>query len=256
DPVNEMERELTRLKTEFASICRWILVYELVKMPILPPAMQSRESSIVRKACERSIGAVKENLSEARLLEHLSTPTLANSLVTDPLQSFLEVMSHPPTNPVSLPSPDTDPWFPRVVPDVPVNSAAEPTPPLLDIEELKSQLDRLMRQDDRQEVVRLIQQQFAVRYHLAIAASILFLEKLFFYLLEHYRCCLAEISQELIKRHENYLGAGAIDIQTRLLAAHAHQREEIIQALTCLHKLEKVDRIQTESPISSVSQAA
>lgn len=254
DPAGEMERELQRVKTEFESICRWVLVYEVLKMPILLPPGKPGDHAVVQKAFERAIDTVRDSVPD-------SAPGLAkvgigaireivNQMVPPPLQEFVHAIAavaHQTITPTIDSVPSDNPMPP------PTDPVSEQAQQLLDMEQLKNEIDRLMAEDDRQEVARLIQQQFALRYNLAIGASLIFVEKLFFYLLEQYRYRLKEVADELIKRHENYLGAGTLEIQNRLLAEHSSQREEVIQAINCLKQLEQPNRKEVSAPVSQAA---
>jgi hypothetical protein len=221
NPIEMIEEYQNSLRAEYRSICRWAIMAELVKMPILLPTEKtiSKKSDAINSMFESAAEALSGSASSLVVREKISD--IVNRMVPSPLNVFVDAIGA-----VAL---DT------LIATATSSDSKEDKPNQLMsrdqlIEIVKTHIDNKM----IDECIDIIQQQFSLRYSLALGIALTSLETLFFYELGKFRIKLQNLSETLITKHRIHVEVGNSEIQAALIAEDPKAGKEISQALELL----------------------
>jgi GTPase SAR1 family protein len=260
NPVEYTRKVQARIRSDYESICRWVLMYELVKMPIILSADDSederRDRTIVEGAFEKIVPGLAGlvGLAGIELVQNV-----AIRMVPPPLQEFVDVISNAAKDATKeyndtqmqqgvsiteqsslLASSSSETKSEQIVSFIDKKIVEEYRSELLDIYHLVGKINECIDQEDFSKASNLIERQFAFRYSLAISTALLFLDRLFFYERGKYRLEFERISRKLIDQHLAYVRTGNQNIQNILIQKYSFKTEAVEQALDFLQALEQL----------------
>lgn len=260
-PTQELRKKQTELFADYESICRWNLMYELVKMPILADFEKS-EANLLASSVKEAMSTLIPVFGLA-ITEAISrTATAPWSVFLDAIKEILERQI--PESPEEKSSKDKEvakisDLFSSLE-DGFVHSGNELTidgdslsMAILSAEELIPKIGTLINNREFDKIIMVVRQQFALRYGLAIGTALAFLERLFQYEFGKYCIAFEGVSQQLIEQHISFVNAGNVDIREKLLKKHSVEQGEIKRIIGYLRNLEK---IKTQTLASSIAETS
>ena len=229
----EIQESKQQVYGNFLAICKWVLMYELVKMPIDLPLNPSGDDV----SHNLSVQVFKETFSEiAPELVSLGSDAI-QSMVCEilplPLNKFTKVFAHLVKEKVEEPTNEVS----EKKPPKPTESKQNLPEKLLDKIDLEKKVAEYGKINDTEKLTELLQEQFAFRYSVAVSTALIYLERLFRYELGKYYQKLGEINNRLIGMHQSAVNLNHKDILEQLGKKHTDMSQKFEDALKCLKRL-------------------
>jgi GTP-binding protein EngB required for normal cell division len=229
----EIQESKQQVYGNFLAICKWVLMYELVKMPIDLPLNPSGDDV----SHNLSVQVFKETFSEiAPELVSLGSDAI-QSMVCEilplPLNKFTKVFAHLVKEKVEEPTNEVS----EKKPPKPTESKQNLPEKLLDKIDLEKKVAEYGKINDTEKLTELLQEQFAFRYSVAVSTALIYLERLFRYELGKYYQKLGEINNRLIGMHQSAVNLNHKDILEQLGKKHTDMSQKFEDALNCLKRL-------------------
>ena len=253
---HKIQQYQEEFKSNYRAIYRWILMYELVKMPMLFSsedfAKQKNDNSVQQKIFENATQDISSDLKFSVVASKPDISSVVDSMVRSPLNLFVDIMAktgNPDVSDVQEKSTYSQQEYAQsdmvsltqesesLIPGT-GNDQKTKVSQLLDQRQLIERIKTLIGKNEFDECIRVIQQQISLRYNLSTGVSLTFLETLFFYELGKFRFKLFELAKILIERHRANIETGNMSIQEALITEDSDEGEEISQALEILEALD------------------
>jgi len=167
-PVNHLHRLQKTMADEFGSVCRWVLVYELLRNPIL--AHDSAFGGELPDVAREVAVNIAKFAIDIELSGQTSGPTLFRG-ATDVIRGVMGRNQQPPQEEVSSSRTYVEPRGQR-------NAESK---------RLLERIETALRADDRRQLSELIARQLAGRNRIALSESLPYLDMLFFYELDKFQ---------------------------------------------------------------------
>lgn len=229
----EIQESKQQVYENFLAICKWVLMYELVKMPIDLPLNPSGDDV----SHNLSVKVFQETFSEiAPELVSLGSDAIqimVYGILPLPLNKLIEVFARLVEQKVEEPTDEDSEKKP------PKSTESKQNLPekLLDKIDLEKKVAEYGKINDTEKLTELLQEQFAFRYSVAVSTALIYLERLFRYELGKYYQKLGEINNRLIGMHQSAVNLNHEDILKQLGKKHTDMSQKFEDALNCLKRL-------------------
>jgi len=229
----EIQESKQQVYENFLAICKWVLMYELVKMPIDLPLNPSGDDV----SHNLSVKVFQETFSEiAPELVSLGSDAIqimVYGILPLPLNKLIEVFARLVEQKVEEPTDEDSEKKP------PKSTESKQNLPekLLDKIDLEEKVAEYGKINDTEKLTELLQEQFAFRYSVAVSTALIYLERLFRYELGKYYQKLGEINNRLIGMHQSAVNLNHEDILKQLGKKHTDMSQKFEDALNCLKRL-------------------
>lgn len=276
NPDLRLKQFIEQLHKEFEESCRWLLLYELIKRPILIQSSAPMDISYIWNVVKKVAGELVEDGVElllayagmghlARIGGKVATVILREAQLDRPASSpgptprskdFIHQIRRQDTSSpkvTSQPSPTEEStneiqtnipgWTPRA--PLPANAVLVPDfklPITLEDEtSLVSHINEYLNEHKFEQIKTLLQEQFALRYHSAFGAALPLLEGLFFYELSRFERAYYTLVKEIIEVHKAhvlvYPNGSVAELLLREAAADLTQVDCVAQLLSDLEQV-------------------
>lgn len=232
-PSTTMKNQRKRVHENLQAICRWILMYELLKMPIDLPLDPSRDDTSHNLLVHAFQETFKEIAPELVSLGGDTIQSMLDDILPLPLKRFIEVFSNLMKEKLE------DKLEESAEKQNSATKRNKQTLPekLLDKKELERKVIEYGKKKKIDELIELLQEQFAFRYSIAISVSLIYLERMFRYELGKYYLRLEEISNLLLGMHRSAVDLNYEDIREQLGKKHPDMSLKFQEASLCLKEI-------------------
>ena len=237
-PDEEIQQSKQQVYGNFQAICRWVLMYELLKMPIDLPLDPSKDDVSYNLSVKTFQEAFKEIAPELISLGSDAIQSMVDGILPLPLKKFIEVFANLVEQKVEEQTSESTEKQPskQQVPILKKNKQHRPEK-LLDKADLETKVIEYGENNDPEKLTELLQEQFAFRYSVAVSTALMYLERLFRYELGKYYQKLDEITNRLIGMHQSAVNLNHGDIREQLGKKHPDMSQKFQDASNCLREL-------------------
>ncbi|MBC1193872.1 dynamin family protein [Microcystis aeruginosa BLCCF158] len=228
----EIQESKQQVYENFLAICKWVLMYELVKMPIDLPLNPSGDDVSHNLSVKVFQETFREIAPELVLLSSDAIQSMVGILPL-PLNKLIEVFARLVKQKVEEPTDEDS----EKKPPKPTESKQNLAEKLLDKIDLEKKVAEYGKINDTEKLTKLLQEQFAFRYSVAVSTALIYLERLFRYELGKYYQKLGEINNRLIGMHQSAVNLNHEDILKQLGKKHTDMSQKFEDALNCLKRL-------------------
>lgn len=237
DPSGAMRELRTQVHENLKAICRWILMYELLKMPIDLPLDPSRDGINNNLSIQAFQEVFKEIAPELISLGEDAIQSMVDDILPLPLKKLIEVFAHLIEEKVEDQAKGgAENQTSKQSPKPKQNKQTRPEK-LLDKTELQRKVIEYGASNKIDELLDLLQEQFAFRYSVAVSTALIYLERLFRYELGKYYLKLEETSNLLLGMHKSAVDLNYGDIREQLGKKHPDMSQKFQDASNCLKEL-------------------
>lgn len=229
----EIQESKQQVYENFKAICKWVLMYELVKMPIdlpLDPPRDDVSHNLSVKVFQETFREIAPGLVS---LSSDAIQSMIYGILPLPLNKFIEVFAGLVKQKVEEPTDEDSEKKPPKSTDSKQNLPEK----LLDKIDLEEKVAEYGKINDTEKLTELLQEQFAFRYSVAVSTALIYLERLFRYELGKYYQKLGEINNRLIEMHQSAVKFNHEDILEQLSKKHTDMSQKFEDALKCLKRL-------------------
>jgi len=229
----EIQESKQQVYENFLAICKWVLMYELVKMPIDLPLDPSADDVSHNLSVQVFKKTFSEIAPELVLLSSDAIQSMVYGILPLPLNKLIEVFARSVEQKVEEPTDEDSEKKP------PKSTESKQNLPekLLDKIDLEKKVAEYGKINDTEKLTKLLQEQFAFRYSVAVSTALIYLERLFRYELGKYYQKLGEINNRLIGMHQSAVNLNHEDILKQLGKKHTDMSQKFEDALNCLKRL-------------------
>ena len=229
----EIQESKQQVYGNFLAICKWVLMYELVKMPIDLPLDPSADDVSHNLSVQVFKKTFSEIAPELVLLSSDAIQSMIYGILPFPLNKLIEVSARLVKQKVEEPTDEDSEKKP------PKSTESKQNLPekLLDKIDLEEKVAEYGKINDTEKLTELLQEQFAFRYSVAVSTALIYLERLFRYELGKYYQKLGEINNRLIGMHQSAVNLNHEDILKQLGKKHTDMSQKFEDALNCLKRL-------------------
>ncbi|CCI26705.1 dynamin family protein [Microcystis aeruginosa] len=229
----EIQESKQQVYGNFLAICKWVLMYELVKMPIDLPLDPSADDVSHNLSVQVFKKTFSEIAPELVLLSSDAIQSMIYGILPFPLNKLIEVSARLVKQKVEEPTDEDS----EKKPPKPTESKQNLPEKLLDKIDLEKKVAEYGKINDTEKLTELLQEQFAFRYSVAVSTALIYLERLFRYELGKYYQKLGEINNRLIGMHQSAVNLNHEDILKQLGKKHTDMSQKFEDALNCLKRL-------------------
>lgn len=229
----EIQESKQQVYENFLAICKWVLMYELVKMPIDLPLNPSGDDVSHNLSVKVFQETFREIAPELVSLGSDAIQSMVYGILPLPLNKLIEVFAPLVKQKVEEPTDEDS----EKKPPKPTESKQNLAEKLLDKIDLEKKVAEYGKINDTEKLTKLLQEQFAFRYSVAVSTALIYLERLFRYELGKYYQKLGEINNRLIGMHQSAVNLNHGDIREQLGRKHPDMSQKFQDASSCLREL-------------------